>query len=295
MPKALIFGVHGQDGFYLDQLLTQNGIEVTGVSRTPGEWTQGDVADRKLVESLVKEKKPQYIFHLAANSKVDHALLFEHQATIVNGTLNILESVHSHSPSSKIFIAGSGLQFDNTGEPINERSSFIASDAYSLARIQSVYAARYYRSKGIKTFVGYLFHHDSPLRSSAHLNKKIAEAAHAAAKGIDHPLSIGDISVEKEFGFAGDIVKGIFHLVQQDEIYEACIGTGKAYPVQKWLELCFDTAGKNWKDFVGQNKNYVPGFKRLVSDPSAIEATGWKAGTSIEELAAMMINSLSQK
>ena len=72
MPKALIFGIHGQDGFYLDQLLEQKGIEVTGVSRSTGKWVQGDIADKALVTSLVKEKKPEYIFHLAANSKVDH-------------------------------------------------------------------------------------------------------------------------------------------------------------------------------------------------------------------------------
>ena len=295
MPKAIIFGIHGQDGFYLSQLLKQNQIEVIGVSRSAGEWIQGDVGDRSFVESLIRSKQPDYFFHLAANSKVDHELLFEHQSTIVNGTLNILESVFQHSPLSRVFITGSGLQFANDGNPVNEKNEFMARDAYSLARIQAVYAARHYRNKGVKTYVGYLFHHDSPLRTAQHLNRKIADAAKAVAAGKEYSLTIGDVTVEKEFGFAGDIVKGIFHLLQQDSLQEACIGTGKAYSIEKWLELCFSSTGKNWKDHVKLENDYIPDFKRLVSDPSALNATGWKAETGIEELASLMLTSSSQK
>ncbi len=289
MPTAIIFGINGQDGFYLDRLLQQKKIEVTGVSRSAGTWVQGDVGDKSFVDSLIRAKKPNYIFHLAAYSKVHHELLQEHQSTILTGTLNILESVLLHSPSSKVFITGSGLQFVNDGNPISEKNEFIARDAYSLARIQSVYAARYYRSRGIQTYTGYLFHHDSPLRTQQHLNRKIVEAAKAVAAGKEYPLAIGDINVEKEFGFAGDIAGGIFHLVQQEALTEACIGTGKAYPVKKWLELCFSLVGKDWKDHVQLNTGYVADFRRLVSDPAAIGATGWKASTGIEQLAKLML------
>lgn len=293
MPKAIIFGINGQDGFYLNQLLQQNQIEVIGVSRSAGRWIQGDVGNRSFVQSLIKSNQPDYIFHLAANSKVSHELLFEHQSTIVNGTLNILESVFHYSPLSKLFITGSGLQFVNHGNPVTEQNEFIARDAYSLARIESVYVARYYRDKGIKTFVGYLFHHDSPLRTQQHLNRKIADAAKAIAAGKEYSLTIGDVTVEKEFGFAGDIASGIFHLTQQETLTEACISTGKAYSIEKWLELCFSSIGKNWKDYVELNNGYIPDFKRLVSDPSAINAIGWNAVTGIEELARLMLISSS--
>ena len=289
MPKALIFGINGQDGFYLRRVLQQNKIEVTGVSRSEGDWLKGDIADRSFVESLIKSDKPAYIFHLAANSAVHHELLFEHQSTIVNGSLNILESVLRHSPSSGVFITGSGLQFVNTGKPISEKDDFFAGDAYSLARIQAVYAARYYRSKGIKTYVGYLFHHDSPLRSAHHLNRKITDAVKKIAAGESRSLTIGDITVEKEFGFAGDIAKGIFHLVQQNEIAEACIGTGKAYAIEKWLEICFTSIGKNWKEYIQIDNSYKAGFKRLVSDSSLLQSTGWKPEVDIEELATLML------
>jgi GDPmannose 4,6-dehydratase len=291
MPKAIIFGSNGQDGFYLSQLLHQNHVEVIGVSRSAGDWVRGDVGDRSFVESLISSNQPDHIFHLAAHSNIDHELLLEHQSTIVNGTLNILESVSRHSPSSRVFITGSGLQFTNDGNPVSEKNEFIARDAYSLARIQSVYTGRYYRSKGIKVYTGYLFHHDSPLRTQLHLNRKIVDAVKAIAAGKEYPLSIGDVSVEKEFGFAGDIAVGIYHLINQDRIVEACIGTGKAYSIEKWLELCFNSIGKNWKDYTEINKDYFPAFRKLVSDPSVINATGWKAETDIEELARLMLSS----
>ena len=296
MPKALIFGINGQDGFYLRQLLLADKVVVNSVSRSDpglyhekGDWLQGDVANASFVEQLIRAEKPDYIFHLAANSSIHHDLLLEHQATIVKGSLNILEAVFNYSPHSKVFITGSGLQFVNTGNPITEKDSFFAGNAYTLARIQAVYAARYYRTKGIKVYVGYLFHHDSPLRTTQHLNKKIVDAVQKIRAGENISLMIGDVSVEKEFGFAGDIVEGIYKLVQQDNIFEACIGTGKAYSIEKWLEICFSSINKRWQDFVQLNNEYVPDFKRLVSDPSVIKKLHWKVRVDIHEVAQRML------
>lgn len=289
MSKAIIFGINGQDGYYLEKLLLTQQISVTGVSRSPGPWQQGSIADQSLVTALVREIQPDYIFHLAARSKTGHELLYEHQETIVNGSLHVLEAVFKYSPSSRVFITGSGLQFFNNGDPINEETPFETRDCYSLARIQSVYAARYYRTKGVKAYTGYLFHHDSPLRSASHLNRKIADAAIAVAAGQPVHLTVGDITVEKEFGYAGDIAAGIFHLLNQDRFYEACIGTGKAYSIKEWLQICFEMMGKNWKDFVQVNSNYKADFRRMLSDPSLLQTTGWQPATDIRELAAMML------
>jgi GDPmannose 4,6-dehydratase len=138
--KAVIFGASGQDGFYLQKLLFKNSIEVISISRSIGPWLIGDVGNYAFVESIIKDNQPDYIFHLAANSTTNHQALFENHATICNGTINILESAKIHSPHSKIFISGSGLQFVNIGKPISEVDQFEARDAYSIARIQSVYA-----------------------------------------------------------------------------------------------------------------------------------------------------------
>ncbi len=289
MQKALIFGINGQDGYYLNRLLQQQQIEVVGVSRSTGNWLQGNVADHPFIEQLIREQQPDYIFHLAAHSSVQHGLLFEHQATIVNGAINIFESVYRHSPHSKIFITGSGLQFQNNGEPVSEKNDFCATSAYNLARIEAVFAARYFRTKNIRIYVGYLFHHDSPMRTRQHLNRQIVDAVKQIGSGKKAMLMIGDIKVEKEFGFAGDIVQGIFQLIKQDVLFEACIGTGKAYSIEKWLEICFSSIHKKWQDYVQLKNDYVPEFRRLLSDPSAIRKIKWESQTGIEELAKMML------
>ena len=118
---------------------------------------------------------PDVIFHLAANSTTKHEALRENHETIVTGTLNILESVLCHSPETRVFIVGSGLQFKNSGLPISEDSEFDAASAYAVARIQSVYVARYFRRLGVRVYVGYLFHHESPFRHPHHVSKVIVD------------------------------------------------------------------------------------------------------------------------
>jgi len=291
--KAIIFGANGQDGHYLKALLEQEGMEITGVSRG-GDFLRVALTDRKAVETLIKEKQPDYIFHLAADSTTRHEALWENHDTIATGTLAILEAVKKQAPHSKVLISGSGLQFENQNRPIKETDPFEARDAYSVSRIQSVYAARYYRSLGLKVYVSYFFNHDSPLRSERHMSKKIAAAAKRIGAGSDERLAIGDMSVKKEWAFAGDIVKGILTLVQQDEIPEAIVGSGIGYTIEEWLQVCFDIAGKNWKDHVDQQPGFKAEYSQLVSDPTLIHSLGWKAETSFQALAKMMMADDSQ-
>ena len=124
--KALVFGANGQDGHYLIQQLGERGIEAVGVSRS-GPWRHADVARLSEVEPLIRELQPGYIFHLAARSTTRHEALFENHETISTGTLNVLESAHRHCPEARVFIAGSGVQFRNQGQPIAEATAFEAS------------------------------------------------------------------------------------------------------------------------------------------------------------------------
>ena len=142
--NALIFGANGQDGYYLSQLCREKGIAAVGVSRK-GKWVHGDVVRYEDVERLIREYAPGYVFHLAASSTTRHDALFENHETISTGTLNILEAVKRHCPDAKVFVTGSGVQFKNTGNPISENDEFEGNSPYSVARIQSVYAARYFR------------------------------------------------------------------------------------------------------------------------------------------------------
>lgn len=287
MKTAIIFGVNGQDGFYLSMLLQKMEFTVIGISRTASNT---DLTNFDSVVELVKKTTPDYIFHLAANSTTRHDALFENHATISTGTFNILEAVKIYSPQTKVFISGSGLQFVNTEKPIKESDFFEARDPYSVSRIHSVYAARYYRKLGLQVYVGYFFNHDSPRRTERHMAKKISEAVKRIAKGSDEKLEIGDISVIKEWTYAGDIVEGIWILVLQDKIFEANISSGLGYSIEQWLNVCFDCIGKKWQDHVVIKNDFSPEYKMLVSDPTIINSLGWSPKVLIDEMAKMMIN-----
>jgi GDPmannose 4,6-dehydratase len=287
--KAIIFGINGQDGHYLKEICQEKKIKVIGVSRSSGNWIEGDIRNFNFTENIIKREKPEYIFHFAANSTTKHEALFENHETISTGTLNILESSRCHSPESRVFITGSGVQFENKGNPISETDKFEANSPYSIARIQSVYAARYFRSLGLKVYVGYLFHHESPLRKDSHVSKMVAEAVKRIAKGSKEKITLGDTSVKKEWAFAGDIAEGIFTLINQNKIFEACIGTGKAYSIKDWLEICFEKINKDWVEYVSLKESFLPDYKNLVSDPSTINSIGWQPKIQFDDLCEMML------
>ncbi|TAF74896.1 MAG: NAD-dependent epimerase/dehydratase family protein [Bacteroidetes bacterium] len=287
---AIVFGANSQDGIYLSEICLKNNIEVIGVSRTGNSNSIiGDVCDIAFVESIIKQKKPDFVFHLAANSTVKHFALFENHSTISNGALNILETVKNHSPNTKVFITGSAMQFKNEGLPISELTEFEARDPYSVARIQSVYAARYFRTLGLKVYVGYLFHHDSPFRKDNHLAKSTTNAIKKIKNGELNTLEIGNMFVSKEWGYAKDIAEGIFKLVNQDMVFEATIGTGKSHTIEEWLKICFEIVNLDYKKYVVSNIHFNIDFKALVSNPSTINSLGWSHRTSIFELAQIMM------
>lgn len=288
--KAIIFGASGQDGFYLTKLLGQHKVEVIGVSRSEGPWVRGNVADFEFVSSLIAFHKPNFIFHLAAKSVTAHDTIFENHEAISTGTLNILESVLRFVPSSKVFIAGSALQFVNLGSPINEETPFEARSPYAVARIQSAYAARYFRNcKGLNVYLGYLFNHDSPLRAEKHVNQKIVKAALRIAEGGNEQLVLGDIEVRKEFNFAGDIVDAIWVLINQSEIYELVIGCGEDHSIAEWVHACFSIVGADWRPYLKLNEDRFKEYDRLVSDPKKLFHLGWKPSHNLGSLAQMMM------
>ncbi|MBF0123248.1 MAG: GDP-mannose 4,6-dehydratase [Candidatus Omnitrophica bacterium] len=289
--KAIIFGVSGQDGYYLTQLLAFNGVEVIGVSRSDGATVKGDVSDRDLVWNLIKTHAPDYIFHLAANSTTQHSALFDNHQAISTGTLNILEGVRIYCPQARVFLSGSAMQFHNEGMPIDEGTSFEAGSPYAVARIQSVYAARYYRAAfGLKVYVGYLFNHDSPVRPEKHINQKVVAAVKRIAGGSKEKLELGNLDVKKEFNYAGDIISAMWTLVNQDIVFEAVMGCGIAYTIQDWVEYCFKRINRDWHDFVVLKKDFVPEYKVLVCNPRVIKSLGWEPQVNFYQLADMMMD-----
>lgn len=289
--KAVIFGITGQDGFYLSKLLQQQNIEVIGVSRENTQYITGDIADFSFVENIVKTELPDYIFHLAAHSVTAHDALFDNYHSISTGTLNILEAVYRHRKSCRVFISGSAIQFQNNGKPIDENTPFAVDNAYSLTRVQSVLSARYYRELGIKTYVGYFFNHDSPLRNEHHINKKITNFINEIRNGAQKTMEIGNWDVKKEFNFAGDMMQAIWLLINQDTHFEAVIGSGESYSIKEWIETCGKIADiKDIFSYFTQNNNYKAPYQILVSNPDLLRSLGWKPENDFYDLAEMMMN-----
>lgn len=293
LVKAMIFGSNGQDGYYLSKLFERKHIEFIRISRK-GNAVHGDVGDYGFVEKQIKEYQPSYIFHFAAASTTEHLALFENHQTICTGTLNILEAVKIHCPNAKVFIPGSAMQFKNNGLPIDEHASFEASSPYAVARIQSVYAARYYRETfGLQTYVGYFFHHDSPLRTEQHINQKIVKTVNRISAGSIEKLEIGNIEAKKEFNFAGDIIEAVWLLVNQNIVFEAVIGSGIAYAIKEWVEYCFNKINKDWQEHVVIKNNYHSEYDVLVSNPKLLKSLGWVPEVGFHQLADLMMRDTS--
>lgn len=284
--KAIIFGSNGQDGFYLTEKLVKLEINVIGISSTDNI----EISNYSQIVSLIKSHLPEYIFHFAAISNTKHDTLSTNKRVIVDGALNLMEAVKNYSSGTKIFISGSGLQFENNGMPIKEEDVFKPRDAYSLCRIQSVYAARYYRSLGVLAYVGYFFNHDSPRRNDSHLTRKIFDIAKRISEGSMEKLEIGDLDAKKEYTFAGDIVDAIWMFINQSDFYETIIGSGKCYSVRDWVEICFEGFGLDYKNHIVTNTSFISPYSTLVSDNSLIRSIGWSPKISIYELFEMMKN-----
>ena len=291
MVDVLVFGGNGQDGVYLRELGRERNWDVALSSRSSVDFPC-DVGDADAVNSLIRSLGPRMVFQLAAESTTQHEGLYVNHAAIATGTLHVLEAVRQHLPESRVFIPGSGLQFVNDGLPIAETHPFVARDVYCLSRIHAVYSARYYRALGLRVVVGYLFHHDSPIRRSRHLARRVADCVTRIASGSAERLLIGDLDVGREWGFARDIAQGMITLTVQDNVFEATIGTGRAYTVRDWVSTCFQHAGLDWRDHVDVDPHYQAPFQRLVSDAATMRGLGWSATTSICDTARMMVGAL---
>jgi GDPmannose 4,6-dehydratase len=280
--------VTGQDGYYLREICARHALAVYGVSRSGDGWIEGDVSDSDFVQDIVRTLRCSHVFHLAANSTTRIEAIYQNHAAIASGTINILESCRKYSPGSRVFLAGSALQFESNGLPVCEVMPFAASSGYVIARNYSVFAARYYRSLGLRTYVGYFCHHDSPLRAGRHLNVRILRSAQRIRTGSRERLTIDHPHVIKEFNFAGDIMEAVWLMVNQDRVFEAVIGSGLGHPIVDWVRICFERVGLDWREHVDSGETGRPEFERLVADASVVHSLGWRPRVDIRELAELM-------
>lgn len=246
MKKAIIFGSGGQDGYYLARLLQSKGVLVDSYPRT-----RCNVVSQAHVTSIIRTLEPDYVFHFGAESSTKHETLYRNQGAIVDGTLNILEAVRLYSPHSKVYLAGSVLQFeDQDNVTLENRRAY--DSIYAAQRNAMTGYARYYRSLGLQVYIGYFSHHDSPMRGPNHLAQRIATEAKLVAKGMSPHLRILDPSDQKEWNFAGDMMEAVWQQVN-GPAFEAVLGCGYTHSVGEYAEACVRAAGIDYHPGVYPN------------------------------------------
>jgi GDPmannose 4,6-dehydratase len=287
---VIIFGGGGQDGYFLKKLLISINYKVIIFSHADGVCGPSlDVGNFKKVEKIIKKYSPETIFHLAAKSSTRHEFILENQNAIVQGTLAILENVERYLPKTKVFIASSALIFKNNNNPINEQNELEIKNAYTLARVEALQITRYYRSRGLKVYTGFLFNHESPLRHKSSIVREIARGVVDIYLGLEKSFNIENIDIVKEWMWAGDAAEAILKLVGQDRVFEVCIGDGIGISVREYISKCLEILEISHKKNSIKNLNYNQEYSKFISDPKKIKSLDWSPKFDVIYLAKQTI------
>ena len=312
--KALVTGITGQDGSYLAKHLLDLGYEVFGLMprrSTPTTWRleylgvldrvkliEGDLADMAACAGAILEAKPDEVYNLGAQSFVATSWkqpLLTAQATGL-GALNLLEAIRKIKPDAKFYQASTSEMFGGMKEhPIqDENTPFHPRSPYGCAKLFAHWATINYReSFGIFGCCGILFNHESPLRGIEFVTRKVTDAVARIKLGKQKDLHLGNIDAKRDWGFAGDYVKAMHLMLQQEKPDCYVVATGVTTTVRDMCRLAFDHVGLNYEDYVVID----PAFYRpaevdiLLGNPAKAEKVlGWKAETPLEDLMAMMVD-----
>ncbi|BAH76171.1 GDP-mannose 4,6-dehydratase [Solidesulfovibrio magneticus] len=311
MKQALIFGVSGQDGAYLAQLLLQKGYRVAGTSRDAqmaslaslsalGIREQVEVhsvtlTDFRSVLTVLAKVKPDEIYHLAGQSSV--GLSFDQPVetfmSIGVGTLNLLEAVRFLGAPARLYHASSSDCFGDTGgEPATELTPFSPRSPYAVAKAAAHFEVANYR-EAYKLFAcnGILFNHESPLRPKRFVTRKIVAAAARIAAGSGETLLLGNIDVARDWGNAREYVEAMWLMLQQDVPEDFVIATGQTITLRQFVAEAFAALGLDWQDHVQVDSTLFRPADIAVSraNPAkAAQALGWKATMGPADVARAM-------
>ena len=309
--KALIFGISGQDGSYLARLLLEKGYEVHGTSRDHEASTFGNLerlgiknkvalhslilSDFRSVFSVVERVRPQELYNLAGQTSVglSFSLPVETFESISVGTLNMLECMRMLKLGIKFYNAGSSEAFGNTPDGAKEDTLFQPRSPYATAKAAAHYSVANYR-EAYQLFccTGILFNHESPLRPSRFVTKKIVSTAARIKKGSGEKLELGRIDIKRDWGWAPEYVEAMWLMMQQNVPDDYIIATGVCTSLQDYVSKVFECLGLNWRDYV----TLSPGLKRPsdidISFGHAAKAEkilGWKPKVQLPEIISRMV------
>jgi GDPmannose 4,6-dehydratase len=309
--KAVICGVTGQDGAYLSKLLLSKGYNVVGTSRD-AEATQATnlrrlgiaarvpivsttLTDFRSVMQLLTRYQPDELYNLAGQTSV--SLSFEQPVetldSIGQGTITLLEAIRFIGRPIRLYNAGSSECFGDSPEPCDEQTPFRPRSPYAVAKATAHWAlANYREAYGLHACSGILFNHESPLRSPRFVTRKIISTACRIAAGSKEKLQLGNIEVERDWGWAPEYVEAMWLILQQRVPRDYVIATGHTCALRDFVTQTFQQLGLDWLEHVEHNPELMrpSEIRRGHANPRlAAELLGWKAKTQLAQLIANMI------
>jgi GDPmannose 4,6-dehydratase len=309
--KALICGASGQDGAYLCKLLLEKGYEVFGGSRDAQnnsfeflnklgiinniKFVSITLNDFRSVFQTINRIEPDEIYNLAGQSSV--ALSFEQPVetieSIVLGTLNILEAIRFSGRSIRFYSAGSSECFGNAINAVDEQTPFRPRSPYGIAKATAFWQVANYR-EAYKLFActGILFNHESPLRKERFVTKKIISTAYRISLGQKIRLRLGNIDIQRDWGWAPEYVEAMWLMLQQDSPDDFVIATGKTTSLKDFIKITFDTLGLNWEEYVDLDEDLIRPTDITVgiaNPQKAKKFLNWEAKVGIEDIIKLML------
>lgn len=309
-PVALITGITGQDGSYLAEFLLEQGYEVVGMVRRTSTVTfsriahiqeqltlvSGDVLDEPSMIAILQEYRPSEVYNLAAQSFVPTSWqqpVFTGEVTAL-GVTRLLDAIRNVDPAIRFYQASSSEMFGKVREtPQNETTPFYPRSPYGVAKVYGHWITINYReSYGLHATSGILFNHESHRRGLEFVTRKISFGAARIKLGLDQELPLGNLDSRRDWGYAGDYVRALWLMLQQDEPDDYVIATGETHSVRELCEIAFDHVGLDWQQYVVQNERFMRPAEvdLLVGDASkAGHVLGWEPTVSFRELIQMMV------
>lgn len=319
--RALLTGITGQDGSYLTELLLSKGYDVHGLVRRSSSFNTGridhlyidshesearlflhfaDLTDGASLAKVIQKVRPDEVYNLGAQSHVKVSFeIPEYTAdAVAMGTLRLLEGlrdfVQTVGRPVRIYQAGSSEMFGNAQAPQNENTPFQPRSPYAASKVAAHwYAVNYREAHGMYVVNGILFNHESPRRGETFVTRKITRAVGRIKCGLQSKLYLGNLSARRDWGFAGDYVRAMWLMLQQEEPSDYIVATGETHSVAEFVEEAFGEAGLDWQAHVEMDPRYFRPTEVDLLLGDATKATrelGWKPSVNFRSLVKMMVD-----
>ena len=311
MPTALITGVTGQDGSYLAEFLLEQGYTVVGMVRRTStinferiqhiqeqlEIVQGDLLDQTSLMAILHDYQPDEVYNLAAQSFVPTSFsqpVLTGEFTAL-GVTRVLEAIRLVNPKIRYYQASSSEMFGKVVEvPQRESTPFYPRSPYGVAKVYGHWITVNYReSYNLFGCSGILFNHESPRRGLEFVTHKITDAAARIKLGLAHELRLGNLESQRDWGYAGDYVRAMWLMLQQEHPADYVVATGETHSVQEFVEEAFGYLDLDWREYVVQDSKYYRPAEvdLLVGDPSkAGRELGWEPTVDFRGLVRLMVD-----